>query len=531
MNDLVERVWEEAYSAWRFRWIAIAIAAVLAVTGWVFVFTLPDRYEASASVFVDTRTALRPALQGLTVEQDVNVQLNYVRQSLLSGARLERIARESGALPDSETDPRRVAETLDGFVKRLNLSVRNASPSGREAEREAGAIYSFSFQDADRDLSLKVTQTVVNIFVEETLGGKREGAEQTQRFLEAELRVLDERLQVEERRMADFRRANVGLMPTEQGSAVSQLQLAMDTAVSLENDLKVAQARRAELVRQLRGDAVVGATAAPVAGGSGDLVSQINAVQAEVDELLLRFTEQHPSVIRARERLGDLKARREAQIADLRRGDATAAASSGASSNPVYQAIQQQLNQADVEIASLRGRISQQRAKAADLRKQLDAAPRVDADYSQLTRNLEVLKEQRNGVLENLEKARLGERADNAGSVRFEIIQPASALYEPVSPKRPLLLAGILAGSLAAGAGVAFLLHLLRPVVASMRALNELTDLPVLGVVSPAFPRQTAARARGELLRFLLAGGALAAAFAGAMALNWLGVRLGTGAG
>lgn len=531
MKELIERIWDEAYSAWRFRWIALAVAALIAVTGWVVVFALPDQYEATASVFVDTRTALRPALQGLTVEQDVNVQLNYVRQSLLSGERLERIARASGAMPETETDPRKIAAELNSFVKRLSVEVRNASPSGRENEREAGAIYLFRFKDSDRDLALSVTRTVVNTFVEETLGGKREGAEQTQRFLEAQLDELDRRLHEEENRLAEFKREHVGLMPTEQGGTVAQLQLALDTAATLENDLKVAQARRAELARQLRGDAVVGATAMPVGSGPAtDSQSQVNAAQAELDALLLRFTEKHPAVIGARTRLEEAQRRRQQEIEALRSGDVLAAASSGVSSNPIYQSLQQQLAQADVEIASLRGRISQHHAKAAELRKQLDIAPKVEAELAELTRNLEVLKAQRNGVLENLEKVRLGERADSAGSVRFEIIQPATALYEPVSPRRPLLLAAAPGFGLAVGAALAFLLHMVRPVIASARSLGEITDLPVIGVVSPAFPAAAAARARGELLRIVGALVLLVAVFLVVMVLNGFGMRFPTGA-
>ena len=72
MNPIVNQVMDEVRSTWRFRWWALAIATLLALGGWVLVFSLPDRYEASASVFVDTRTSLKPVLQGLTVEQDVD---------------------------------------------------------------------------------------------------------------------------------------------------------------------------------------------------------------------------------------------------------------------------------------------------------------------------------------------------------------------------------------------------------------------------------------------------------------------------
>jgi polysaccharide chain length determinant protein (PEP-CTERM system associated) len=532
MHEILERVYDEARSAWRFRWIGLAVAAAVAVLGWLFVFSLPDRYEAKASVFVDTRTALRPVLQGLTMEQDVNVQLNYVRQSILSGERLERIARESGVLPADEVDPRQIAAILADFAQRIGLDVRNAS--GREYDNESGgSIYSFWYQDGDRERSLKVVQIVLNTFVEETLGGKRAGSENAQRFLEDQIKDYEERLRAAENRLAEFKKANVGLMPTEQGGAVTQLQAALDAAATLENDLNVALARRSELSRQLRGDAVIGATAVPSVGAAGaaDTLSRINEEQARLDELLTRFTDKHPDVVAARRTLGDLQARRAQEIERLRSGDPAAAASSGVSSNPVYQSIQQQANLVDVEIASLRGRISQQRAKAADLRKRLDVAPQVEAEYAQLNRDYDVTKAQYTSLLANYDKAQLGEAADDAGSVRFEIVQPPDAPFGPVSPRRTMLLVGVLAAALGAGGALAYLLHMLKPVVGSARSLAELADLPVLGVVSAAFPRQLAALARGQLLRFVGAGSVLVAAFACVMVLNWLGVRLPGGAG
>jgi hypothetical protein len=73
--------------------VALAAASIACVVGWLIVFALPDRYAADARVFVDTGTALKPALQGLTTDQNVDAQINYVRQSLLEGPQLEQIAK------------------------------------------------------------------------------------------------------------------------------------------------------------------------------------------------------------------------------------------------------------------------------------------------------------------------------------------------------------------------------------------------------------------------------------------------------
>jgi polysaccharide chain length determinant protein (PEP-CTERM system associated) len=530
MNTLLETVYDEFHSAWRFRWIGLAAAAAVAIIGWIVVFMLPDRYEARASVFVDTRTALQPALQGLTVEQDVNVQLNYVRQSLLTGNQLEKIARDAGVLPESVKDPEQIAAALASFSERVVLSARSA---GDSRDRTAGSIYEFRYQDPSRERSIHVIDTVLNHFVEETLGGKRRGSEHAQRFLESQIRAYEQRLSEAELRLAEFKKANLGLMPNEQGGYFEQLQAQIDQARVVENNLNVALSRRAELARQLRGDAVIGASGG--AGGalsaSSETLTRIREAEVRLNELLLRFTDRHPDVIAARATLAELNARRDAEIDSLRRGDAAAAAASGVSSSPVYQSIQLQLNQADVEIAALRNQLAQLQSKAAELRQRLDVAPQVEAQYAALNRDYDINKAQYEALLASYEKARLGEEADTAGSVRFEVVQPPTSPFVPVTPPRTLLIVGIFAGAMAFGGVLAFALHLLNPVVGSLRGLTKISDLPVIGVVSAAFPDQLGAKAKRQLLGFIGACGILFGLLILVLVLNQSGLRLGGNGG
>ena len=127
------------------------------------------------------------------------------------------------------------------------------------------------------------------------------------------------------------------------------------------------------------------------------------------------------------------------------------------------------------------------------MRARLNSAPQVEAEFQQLNRDYDVNKAQYTALLESYQKARLGERADNAGSVRFEVVLPPTAPVAPVSPKRTAMLGAILLGALGLAAGVAYLLNLLMPIVSSVRIVNELTAYPVLGVVSVAFPTRAAA--------------------------------------
>ena len=531
MRAQLEQIWDEVRGAWRYRWIALATASALALFGWLVVFALPDRYEATTRVFVDKRTALQPALQGLIVEQDVDAQLNFVRQSLLAGPQLLRVALEGGVLREG-LDPRRQEQLLAELGRNIAIDVRSAS--GREEDRNtAGTIYSIIYQDSQRGRSLRVVKILLDMLVNDTLGGKRAGSQNAQQFLEAQIADYEKRLRTAEDRLAAFKSQHMGLMPTEQGGYFAQLQRESDAVADVKTKLAAAESRRAALTRQLHGDVAIAAAApgsgAPGAGGATtgtDTLSRIAEAQAHLDELLLKYTDKHPDVIAARQTIEELKQRREAEIESLRRGDAGAAAASRASSNPVYQSVQLALNQADVDIADLSVQLHQHESKVAELRRYLDTAPQVEAEFAQLNRDYDVNKAQYTALLADLQKARLGERADTAGSVRFEVVQPPTADSQPVWPPRLAMLAAVLVAALAVGSAVAYGLHHLQPVVSSAGALAQLSDVPVLGAVSVAFPERARRAWRRDVLRLSIAAGLLVVAFGVAVSISLAGYRL-----
>jgi len=531
MHETIEQVIDAVRGSWRFRRYALLTAWIAALLGWVVVFTLPDVYQASSRVFVDTKTALKPVLENLVIDQDVNAQLNLVRQALLATPQLEPVAQEVGLVDTrTMTAPQR-ARVLRDIRDRIKLTVTQAGQQERQ-DRDAGSIYSIQYDDVSRDRAIKVVQILQNNLIENTLGGKRSGSENAQKFLETQITDYEQRLRTAEDRLATFKKQNVGLMPTEQGGYFTRLQTEMDAVTKTQSELAILASRREELRRQLSGEApvaaAVGGSTIPGAAGGGDTASRIRETQSRLDELLLRFTDKHPDVVAARATLEQLKARRQAEIEGLRRGDPNAALSSGASSNPVYQSIQLALNQTNVESASLRRQLSDHENKVADLRKMLDTMPQVEAEYARLNRDYDVTKAQYTALVERLEKSRLGEEATTSGSVRFDIIDPPFAEFRPASPKRSLLVLAVLAGALAAGAGVAFLLHQLKPVFTSARGLAAATGLPVLGAVSMVWLDYQQAALRRSYLRY---GGAvlvLVVVAAVVLQLNRMGVRFGS---
>src|ERR1700683_4286989 len=502
MNLLVEQVLDEARGAWRFRWWALGAAWILGMVGWAVVMLLPDMYEARATVFVDTRTALRPVLQGLAVEQDVDAELNFVRQSLLGTPQLEKIAHDVGLMTPELADVRKLTALIDSMRDRIAITVTSAS--SHEGDQNAGSIYGIVYQDPDRSRSLKVVGELLNTLIVDTLGGKRQGSQDAQKFLETQIKDYESRLRAAEDRLADFKKQNIGAMPTEQGGYFSRLQTEMDAVKSAQTTLSVAISRRDELSRQLHGEPALAATAAsaptaPGAAGGNDTLSRIPETQAHLDELLLNYTDRHPDVIAARQTLAELQARRSQELESLRNGDANAVANSGAAANPIYQSIQLELNKAEVEIASLNRQLADHQGRVFELRRALDTMPKVEAEYAQLNRDYDVNKTQYTALLTQLEKAKLSQEADTNGSVRFEVVEPPNAEYHPVSPHRVILVLVVFVAAIGVGGALAYLIQKLKPVFWSVKGLTAFTGVTVLGAVSAAFPKAIDRRRRLDL--------------------------------
>jgi polysaccharide chain length determinant protein (PEP-CTERM system associated) len=471
VNPLINEVWDPVAGSWRFRWVAVGAAAALALAGWLVVFGLQDRYEAGASVFVDTPTPLKPALQ--VVEQDVDTELNFARQSLLADPTLQRIAREAGVLPASSSDFQQ-QQLLAQMRGRIDISVHSAD--AHEQERNtAGSIYHIGYWDHDRLRSLQVVRILLGTLVNDTLTTQQERSENAQQLLEAQIAEYEKRLRAEEDQLAAFKSQHE--MPAEQSDYFAELEKESEAAAALKAKRAEAQSRAVSLTRQLDSD--------------------VDEAQHRLDDLLLKYTEAHPDVIDARQKLEQLKQRR------------------------AIESVRLPLNQVEVDIENLNTELADHESRAAELRRDLDAAPQVEAEFARLNRDYEANKAQYTVLVALRQKVPIDSRA-----VRFRVVQPPAAAYSPVWPRRRLWLTAILAGALAAGAALAYGLNHLYPVVSSAEALARAVTVPLLGQIPGAFPERERRALRRDLLRISMATACLFVAFGVAIALNQSGYRL-----
>ena len=505
MMQELDTLLEQLRGLWRFRWIGLAVAWSVLLLSLIVITVLPNRYEASATVFVNTQTALSAATRTLTLDDNADSQIQLVREALLGGPQLAKIADDTGLTAGDRT-PEARQRAIDKLRNQIQISLRAAGAAA------GGGTYVISYTNKDRETSLKVVDRFVNTFAQEALGGKLRGSEQAQQFLTQQIAELEKRLRDAEEALATFKKEHVGLLPADQPDYFKRLDTELADLDAAQTKLSAASMRRSELERQLRGEdpLVAGGTQrAGVAPGApaSDTATRLQQAQQQLDELLLNYTEKHPKVIELRNTIAELQKRLNDEIEAARKGDASAAARSGLAASPVYQNLKLQYDQVGVEIAGLQADISNHRQRVASLRRMMNTAPEVEAQFARLNRDYSVVKAQYQALVEQLGRVHLGEQAAQTGLVRFDVVDPPRAGFDPVFPKRPLLAVVALVAAVAAGIGMAFLLNLLRPAFGSVQRLHEMTGLPVLGAVSMTWLERHEAQVRRSALR--LAGAVL----------------------
>jgi polysaccharide chain length determinant protein (PEP-CTERM system associated) len=455
-------------------------------------------------VFVDTRTRLSQVTAGIAVESNVASQVEAVREALLGGPQLAKVAQ--AAIPSyAAATAKQKAAIIDGLRTKLTVEANGNSERGQMAD-----LFVISYTDHSRN-TRQVVDALLKLFMATALNGSRDSAQQAQGFMTEQIAEYEKKLGVAEGKLADFKRQHAGLVPgATGGDYFSRLNAATDELNKQRQALTMAEQKRDELQRQLAGEhPLTGGSVVIGSGGPTDTGSAIREAQGRLDELLLRYTDKHPDVIEARRSLEDLKRRQAVENAAIRRGDANAIANSGLSANPVYQSIRMQLSQAEVEVATARRQMSDEQAQIDELHKMINVAPEVEAEFARLNRDYDVTRTQYQALVERLARAKISDQADATGVVRFEIVDPPTGGAEPIAPDRVRLILTVLLGGLGAGLGVAYVLHQLRPVFTSTRQLTELTQLPVLGSVSMTWLERHKAAGRRAIWAYSTAAAAL----------------------
>jgi polysaccharide chain length determinant protein (PEP-CTERM system associated) len=504
MEEILRQALTILRATWKHRHLGMIVAWVVGAVAAGVILRIPNQYEASARIYVDTQSILRPLMSGLAVQPNIEQQIMMLSRTLISRPNLEKLIRMADLDLDvkNKTQQEALIDSLADTLKIQGLGRDN--------------LYTISFRDPDPGKAQRVVQALVSIFVESSLGDKRQDTDSARKFLEEQIRNYEKKLEVAENRLKEFKLRNIELAASEGKSGIDRLG-ELSTQMNLARlQLREAEHSRDALRRQIAGEEPV---LLPDSPGSDSSVSlpeidgRIDTQKRNLDTLLQRYTEQHPDVVGTRRLIKDLEEQKRQEI-QARKKFAAANPGAAVSNNPVFQQLKVSLAEAEANTASLRARVSEYEERYKRSTDLMKTQPQLETELAQLNRDYELDKRNYEQLVSRRDSAELSGDLDTAGSMAdFRLVDPPRASSKPVAPNRLMLLPLGLLLALGGGLFAAFAASQIRPVFFDSKTLREATDLPVLGMVSLIPNEARRLKERSSLQRFLLATSGLVLAY------------------
>ena len=238
MDDILEKLFQIGFGIWRRRWMALAVAWPLAILGGLGVMVIPDRFEATSRVYVNTQTVLKPLMKDITFQPDIDQQVAMLAKTLISRPNVEHLL----SLPNigfEEVGPRNFESRVDKLMTSIKIEALGKN------------LYAITYRDADAQRAKRLVQGLVELFVDSGVGDKRRDSEEASRFIDEQIRVLEGKLVESENRLKDFKLRNFGLTGTSNQDFFARVSVLSDTVAKLRVDLSAAEQSREALKREL----------------------------------------------------------------------------------------------------------------------------------------------------------------------------------------------------------------------------------------------------------------------------------------
>ncbi|HYE71477.1 MAG TPA: XrtA system polysaccharide chain length determinant [Aquabacterium sp.] len=511
MEDLINQLLTIVRRMWKYRWPGLIAAWLVGIVGAVAVFYVPDKYEATARIFVDTQSILKPLMSGLTVQPNVDQQVSMLSRTLISRPNIEKLIRMAD-LDLKSTSKGQQEQLIERLAKSIEIRGTNRDN-----------LYTLTYRDPDKEKAKRVIQSLVSIFVESSLGASRKDTDSAKVFLNEQIKSYEAKLEEAETRLKEFRLRNIDLQTSEGRDSASRLGEISKQLEQARLELREAENARDSAKQQLAAEKQASTSVtqsllqeSSLSVSTPELDGRLAELKRGLDALMQRYTEQHPDVISTRRLIKDLEEQKKKEVAEQRR---LAANQPSAAAMPnaglAAQELSRLLATSEVQVAALRARVAEYSTRYAQAKANLKTSPQIEAEAAQLNRDYAITKKNYEDLVSRRQAAVMsGELEVASGVADFRLIDPPRVSQRPVSPNRLLLYPAALLAALAAGLFVAFAASQLRPVYDAAYELRAKTGLPVLGVVSLVLSDADLRRARNDRLRFLVGSGGLVGLYA-----------------
>ncbi len=478
---------------WQFRWIGLGMAWVVCLIGWIAVALIPDAYQSSAKVYIDTDSLMRPLLRGIIVSTNTQQEIDVMLRTLLTAPNMERVVRATNPKSASWSAPQ-----MQDAVADLTKSVKLKALGTKN-------LYQIGFTDENPAYAQSVAQTLLSVMVDSNVGDRLRDSNDARSFIDQQIAVYEKKIQDADKRKADFRAAHLDVFfggndVDEAKGDIVKAQQSVDEITARRNSLR-AQLGSTPATLDINGPAPI------QVGGAGTIENKRQALgqaRAKLDELRARFTEDYPDVVAQKHLVERLKT----QITEKTSRDEDPSLQSVA--NPTHLMLRTKLADEEVNLAVARNRLAEAQKRLDDAGKNVGTSLAIRQQYANLDRDYQALKKNYEALVERRESANISQAAgDTQSNMVFRVVEPPSLPNRPAAPNRIVLNILVLLAGVGAGGAAAIALGAVSGRFLTVEQLSQAFALPVLGAVTIARTAADMVRMRRSASFFAAGAGAL----------------------
>ncbi len=517
MNSLKSQAMPFVQMLWRQKWLAVGVAWLVCTAGWMGVAFIPTKYELSARVYLNADPLLTPLLHGLAADTDPTRHLDFLQRTLLSRPNLEQLVRLT-ELDAGLTTPAQKEDLYKSLA--ADVDIRPITPN----------LMTIAYRSKDPQTAKNVVQSLLTIFAEKTAGSSRSEMDSAQRFLDDEIAAYRDQLRAAEKRRAGLARQYPDIVsdrapdaPDSGGDSRSRLDQARAAVARAKSELDDATTKRDSLRQEIASvPAMLTVERGPQVIVTGGRVlspeeTRLDQARGNLDALRLKYTDQHPDVIAAREEIRQL----ETEIKHSGSGPG-AAGGPGKTQvpNTIYDQLKVKLVDAEGQVATDQRRLDEAQAEEDRIAQIARSAPSVVTEAEDLDRDYGVLKKNYEELVSRREATVIADAADTkTEKIQFRIVDPPQVPALPAEPNRPLLVSVVLLAGLGAGLATPIVMAQLDRSFATITQLRDL-GIPVLGSVTRLSLGAARRRATIQLAGVAASAGVLIAVYGALLVLS-----------
>lgn len=476
LSELAKSLWRRP--AWFLVPLALGVAAAI-----LALRVLPPTYRATTQVLVEPQKVPADYVKA-TVTTSMDERLRTIEPQIKNRDNIERIIREMNLYPELQRElsmERLVDEVRKDLLVRLQ-----------------GSTFFITFEGRDPVKAARTANRVAELFIQENLKLRKDQAEGTSSFLEAELSATKKRLELQEARISALKQAHMGELPEQRDTNLrqieqlqSKLEINMDALDRAETRMLVLQREMADV----RYPELQARRSRPQPSAAPAPPSRLDQLRGELIELRSRYTDRHPDVLRKREEIARME-EIERERPPAPQGTGGDVEISEAPSAPrVDPILRAQVDSVEMEIRSLKSERERTLGDIGRVQGRLEATPQVEQALLSLTRDYDNIQRSYDSLLDKRINARLAENLEERQqSEQFIILERAIVPVSPSGPNKIL----VLAAGLALGGFLGLVLVLLRdrtdPTYTNAESLQEsFPGVPLLATI-PVFSGAAGAR-------------------------------------